>query len=89
MESSAYLEIRRRWSIPQSSRAKTPESSSAFPIARLPDLAEADEDVLELAHEALTGWLEVALDDGELPSRPSEARQEPGAWKGPHRSRTV
>lgn len=46
-------------------------------LAHFPDcpgcqtFAEPGEDVLALAAEALTGWLEVGLEDGEAPPRPS------------------
>ncbi|MFL5472977.1 MAG: type II toxin-antitoxin system HicB family antitoxin [Gemmatimonadales bacterium] len=34
-------------------------------------VAGADEDVLEIAQEALTGWLEVRLEEGAVPPQPS------------------
>ena len=47
-------------------------------LATFPDcpgcqtFAEPGEDILALAQEALEGWLEVGLEDGEAPPRPSE-----------------
>lgn len=39
--------------------------------------AEANEDILELAQEALEGWLEVGLEDGEAPPKPSRRLRVP------------
>jgi DNA-binding XRE family transcriptional regulator len=39
--------------------------------------AEPDEDVTEVAREALEGWLEVHLEGGEAPPRPRRRRRGP------------
>ena len=52
-------------------------------LATFPDcpgcqtFAEANEDILELAQEALEGWLEVGLEDGEAPPKPSRRLRVP------------
>lgn len=52
-------------------------------LASFPDcpgcqtFAEADEDILKLAQEALEGWLEVGLEDGEVPPKPSKSVRAP------------
>lgn len=54
-------------------------------LAAFPDcpgcqtFAEAGEDILRVAQEALEGWLEVALRDGEAPSKPSVAVAAPAS----------
>ncbi|MDQ3224868.1 MAG: type II toxin-antitoxin system HicB family antitoxin [Gemmatimonadota bacterium] len=59
-------------------------------LATVPDcpgcqtFAEPGEDILELAQEALEGWLEVGLEDGEAPPRPSEKVRIPAGAKLKH-----
>jgi predicted RNase H-like HicB family nuclease/DNA-binding XRE family transcriptional regulator len=53
-------------------------------LAAFPDcpgcqtFAEANQDILARAKEALEGWLEVGLEDGEAPPKPSKSVRAPG-----------
>lgn len=59
-------------------------------LATFPDcpgcqtFAEPGEDILALAQEALEGWLEVGLEDGEAPLRPSEKVRIPAGARLKH-----
>lgn len=47
-------------------------------VAEFPDcpgcqtFARGPEDIVQLAQDALEGWLELALDDGDVPPKPSD-----------------